>query len=199
MTGSATALRQHVGQPEVDPSTAAELAKAGAWLGCWWDVVRSLPAAARLSSTLRVYERSDACPDDGQYDTEHDRIAVARDVPHEMLTTLLHEAAHALSNPRHFRHHGYSWRRVYRQLVRELLGEDPWQDAERLRRSVDGVESRMDGLDLAVIRALIRVRPVLVEVSPSHVVARCGDSIHRAKRSPPHACPLAPGQGVGLW
>lgn len=183
---SGSALRQRDGDPDIDLATAGQLAKAGVWLGCWYDVIRSLPAAARLSSTLDVYARSLSRSDDGQYQTDADRISVAMDVPHEMLTTLLHESAHALSNPRHFRHHGYSWRRAYRQLVRELLGEDPWEDADRLRRMVNGVKSRMDGLDLAVLRALIRLRPVLVEVSSERVVARCGGGmLHRAKRSPP--------------
>lgn len=146
-------------------------------LRAWYEMLRRFPAAygcdAELVVLPAVVEIGDGVSCYGSFHPIKNIISVALlDNPYETLGTLFHEIAHAASNPRHRRHHGYSWRRQYSDLFEQVTGVALLPLATGYRRKAHaelGVRpSRMTALDILCVVTLTGLRPY-VEVGPERV------------------------------
>lgn len=126
----------------------------------WYAIVRHMPEAWGCDAELRVIEEVQELDDYalfGSYDPGANVITVAVvGDPYETLATLIHEIAHYAANPRHQRHHGYSWRRCYVELVRAITGVDPLPVAREYRSHRPTTTSKQAALDVGAHEALTR-------------------------------------------
>ena len=160
------------------------------WLDAWFQVIRRLPAAKGCDAELVVTKAIDAEGDDirGSYDPGRKRITVYVDPsPYENLATLVHETAHAAQYHRHHRHHGYSWRRTFVRLAKQLTEVDISPLATAILKDIRAGRygnleaSRERALDLACIWVFSRALPT-VHFRPrgigGRITAQVGDVRH---------------------
>lgn len=175
-----------------------------AWIRGWYEVVRRLEASWGCDAELVVFSEPIDEPSGttwyGAYHVGKNVLSVAvTPSPWDSLATILHEVAHFAANPRHRRHHGYSWRRCYAEIVKELAGIDILPLASKYRRDcrTHGTTnvSRTSALDVVVTRLLTEARPKIL-IRPGLVSAVIRGKRHRvavrslavtAKRSPPQS------------
>lgn len=162
---SSTAALERALSPVV-PLTGGEW-----WLRIWYHVICQLPASWGCDAHLVIDDGPVMLPDGTSV---HGTTAMVKGVytihvsqevdHHDSLATLIHEVAHVAANPRHKRHHGYSWRRALAEICRELTGEDPTPRAIDLRRRMRATMEpppRSEVLDVAVTELLVRNGPWL--------------------------------------
>lgn len=157
-------------------------------------MVRRLPSATGCDADLVVLPSPLDVPGGGvcvgSFHPGQNTIAVALlPNPYETIGTLLHEVAHFAANPRHKRHHGYSWRWQYRGLAEDLLGRGKLLPLASYRRQCHADLgrwfSRQGALDVLVVVALTEAR-AHVQISPEQVTAVVGRRRLRARVQIPH-------------
>jgi hypothetical protein len=162
------------GLGEIGPRSSWEILGPKRWLRAWYRAVVETVPAARSShdqpaklvivDSPHVIDEDDGGMCVGVYYQLQHKIVIGTSAPHVMLATLLHEIAHVVANPRHHRHHGYSWRRAMTALMVSTLGVPP-ETSERWRMThgskITPRPSRRECLDvvaeLAAVAAEIRV------------------------------------------
>jgi hypothetical protein len=155
------------------------------WIRGWYEVIRRLPSA-QCDAELTIWEWPICNPEIGDitglYDPFDHVIAIARcPNPYDEIATVLHEVAHAASNQRHSRHHGYSWRRKYIAIAAELFSDDPLPVASVLTSGLRGRRDRREVLDSAILMLVTAHMPRLTVAPDGQVEAMVGGRTLRTR------------------